>query len=539
MELLPGLFDTEPSDVAVFDPPPSAIPSGFDSIVQISMPLMYQTLVSNLAGWNLNPLSARVPYQAELVSAGLRSLIQPLLKPQLSVLEGPPQLEVQILDPSPQALNWPVPPDGGIGTTGTTTAAAVRAGPGFGRKMVDLAWSIQVNLFWPQREIPPVGSGGTMTAARAAPTITAPTSGRAMAGGISPLYWQVVMPPPPLPPGPRKTIVQGTATMHVPSELVVNAQLYQFRHIINFEGVKPTYTSNDSVMLEFLRTELATSLLAQAIAPLSSQYAVGLSPTIALAGSLTPSQIAQVKLSPLEVDDMVLTDNNGQLVAFCVSLGNDSHGAFSMVTSFLGGQDFAYYASDKVFTPVLKALWRANAILTPIVSDVPVEMPVSPGSDQTGTGRVRVQVALSDTLDDASLIPSTNQSLGDPMQIVTQQTVTLLALWDPQGNPITDLGDLAKPATVPLALSLQLYDKPSGSMSHAIQPSLNALLTKMFMPLFSPVIERYSATEVSGFTSSPLRAIISRWSLGLVATNAIFNPPQPESTATGPAQSHA
>jgi hypothetical protein len=251
---LPSLFGTE----IVFEPPPSDIPSGFDSIVQISTRLMRRTLEDNLRTWNLNPLSARVPYQSELVPLGLRALIQPLLDPSPNDPGGAPELEVQILDPLLQALNWPRPPDlgGTIGITGATTAAA-RAGRGFGHRMVDLVWSVQVNLFKPFLTIDPVGS--------------APTTGDTPAGPATTALGRTVDvskgPPRPLPQESRTTLVKGTATMHVPSQLVVDAQLYRFRLVINFEGVQATYASDDPVMLEFLRSDLAASLLAQAIAP--------------------------------------------------------------------------------------------------------------------------------------------------------------------------------------------------------------------------------------------------------------------------------
>jgi len=530
---LAALFGTELADSFVFDAQPSTIPAGFDSIVQISTPLMHRTLAANLAQWNLNPLSARVPYQPDLVSPGLRALIQPLLRPIDAVIYEPqPYLEVQALNPTPQALNWPTPPDLPVATGATSVAArSAITQP----KIVNLDWTFEVNLFWPRITPEPVTSVGSVGTAPAGPSngpTTGPGRGSAAGGIAAPPFGgiavlpvnggQIIVLPPPLPDGSRTSLGRGTAAMGVPSSLAMNAQLYQFRLVVNFEGAQPTYTSSDPVMLEFLGTDLASSLLAQAIAPLLNQYAVGLSPTMALAGSLTPSQVTQAQLPALHVTDMVLQDAKGQLVAFCVSLGNDSHGAFSMVTSFLSGQDFAYYVSDKVYTPVLKGLWRANAILSPIVSDVAVEMPVSQDSDQTGTGRARVQVKLGVTLDDAALIASTASTLGDPMRIVSQQTVTLLALWDPQGNPVTDLGDLAKPALEPLALSLQLFDRPTGTQ-HALSPALSNLLTAMFMPLFFPMIERYAVTAVTGFTSSPLRSLVARWSLPRIGV-AVNNP---------------
>jgi hypothetical protein len=506
---LSSLFGTDLQGDNVFAPQPGAVPAGFDAIVQISTKLLDWTLARNLAAGNLDPLSARVPYQPEQVSPKLRALIQPLLskRPVNSVVDRPPpQIEVQILDPVAQPLSWPPPVDG---LPGGTMAAAV--GPGRGKKTLVLVWTVQVNLFWPAPPVQPTTMGGGTTGG------SSTTGGRGALGvsgasGTLTNSGQVVVLPPPLPDGERTLLTQGTATMSVPSQLSINSALYQFQLVVNFEGVKPSYASGDPVMTEFLKTPLATSLLAQAIAPLLNQYAVGLSPTIALAGSLSPTQVAQTQLPALHVDDMVLSDNKGQLIAFCVTLGNDSHGAFSMVIPFLAGQDFAYYASGNVFTPVLKGLWLANAILTPVVSDVPVQLPVSQGSSEMGTGRARVQVNLSNTLSEAALIASTDSALGDPMRLVSQQTVQLLALWDPGGNQITDLGGLAKAATLPFALTLQMFDKVA-TVQHTLQPPLSTLLWAMLRPLYFPMVEQYAVTAVGGFTSSPLSAIVSRWSL--------------------------
>jgi hypothetical protein len=519
-------FDTASAIIAtaataVLDRPPSAIPAGFGAIVQMNTRLLHRTLSANLARLNLNPLSARVPYQAELVSPGLHELAQPFLSPMDSVVaDAQPYLEVQVLNPVPQTLDWPPaldPP----GTSGTTIAAAIPQ-----RKTVTLVWSVTVNLFRPAPP-PPVVSGnlslGDAPATDGGGSTAGGGQGGPFGGVLAPDF--VLNIPPPLPAGSRTLLAQGTATMTVPSAVVVNPALYQFRLVLNFEDEQPTHTSDDPVMVEFIHSDLGVSLLNQAIAPLQSQTAMGMSPVIAPAGSLTPNQVAQAQLPALHVRDIVLQDPKGQLVAFCVSLGNDSHGAFSLVTSFLSGHDFAYYVSDRVFSPIMKGLWRANRIHTPIVGDVAVEMPVSEGSDQTGIGRARVQVNLSGTLNEAALTPSTDLALGDPMRVVAQQTVKLLALWDPQDRQITDLGGLAEPTAMPFVVALQMFDKPAAApLSNTIQPPLSHVLKAMFTPLYFPLIERYGVTKVSGFTSSPLRAVVARWSVPrVVVAGALDN----------------
>src|SRR5882672_6305098 len=123
--IVSSLFGGEPPYAGVFEPRPSTIPSGFDCLIQISAPLMNRALAANLGAWNLNILSARVPYQPELTSAKLRALIQPLLGGGFpsdrlgSPSEGLPFLEVQVLNPTPQALVWPAPADLGGAASGT------------------------------------------------------------------------------------------------------------------------------------------------------------------------------------------------------------------------------------------------------------------------------------------------------------------------------------------------------------------------------------------------------------------------------------
>jgi hypothetical protein len=518
---------TELSGGITVSAPPSSVPAGFDSIIQLNTHLMNVALASHLASSNLNPLSARVPYQADLVSAKLRALIQPLLGSNISVLQGPPQLEVQILAPAVQSLNWPVSPIQGLPVGGTSSVLARRARTTkqktavLGRqKTVDLAWSVQVNLFRPASTLVNVG-GSAKAGFSAAGPASAGSARSGLLGNTGSFGIGPVSVAPALPQGSRTTVASGSAAMRVPCASVVNSQLFQFQLVANFGGAQASYSSDDAAMTQFLQTDLARSLLAQALAPLLNQYAVGLSPTFAIAGGLTPTQLVEAQLPALRVSDLVLKDANGQLLSFCVALGADAEGTLDAVTSFLAGQDFAYYASDRVYGPVLKGLWAANAIYTPTISNVSVEMPVSPGSSETGTGVARVQVVLSTSLTDATLSASTQSDVGDPMRIDSTMTVTLLGLWDPRGNQITDLGALGDPTAEPFALSLHLFDKSTGS-GHPIPPPLSNTIAAMFDPLYFPMLERYGVTSVSGYTSSPLRILLARWSLprlSIVGTN--------------------
>jgi hypothetical protein len=305
--------------------------------------------------------------------------------------------------------------------------------------------------------------------------------------------------------------------MHVPAEPVIFASALQFWLALNFEGVQPAYESNDPILFEFFKTDYAASLLAQTVAPLLNQSDVGLSPTVALAGSLTPNQLAHLQFPALHVQDLLVQDDKGQVLTFCVSLGDNTGGVYSIVRSFLSGRDFAYYVSDKVFSAVLAGLWHANAIYTPIVGDVPVEMPVDANSDETGTGKARVQVNVNDTLKESSIKASTDNALGDPLRLVSEQTVQLLALWDPNGKQVTDLGDLAAPAVEPFVLNLQMFDNPPSGTQQQMQPALQNLLRAALRPMYFPVIAQFAIADVSGFSSSALHALVVRWNLASLA----------------------
>jgi hypothetical protein len=497
-------------DAGVFDPPPSSIAAGFDSVLQFSNILLHRTLAANLSRRGLNILSVRVPYASDLVSPAVRELVRPHIQ-SIDPAIGSSFLEVQVLNPRPTRLRWPTPPDSVAAPTGaanTIVSANIAR-----RREVEIVWSIQLNLF--QRStldttvgaIDPARAGGGSGSSPA--TDLGGSAG--YPGAADDIFANPNTPPPPPPKGSRVALAVGTATMQTPTNLLLSTAVYQFRIALDFQAVQPTYGSTDPAMVEFLQTDLATSMLAQAIAPLRSA-SVGLTPTMALVGNLTPSQVAQLGLSALNVHDMVVEDDAGQVLTLCVTLGSETQGAFSLVRSFLVGQHFAYYASDKVFGPMLKGLWRANAVHTPVVSEVPVEMLVEEGSNETGTGKARVKVTLSDTLTDGAIVATTDPDLGDPLRIVSEQTVELLGLWDPSGRRIRDLGELARPTIQPFTFSLQMFERPA-SVGHTVQPPFQNLFSAMFLPLYFPMIERYQVRRASGFTSSPLRAIVVRWSL--------------------------
>jgi hypothetical protein len=258
-------------------------------------------------------------------------------------------------------------------------------------------------------------------------------------------------------------------------------------------------------------------MLAQAVAPMLNGYLARISPTIALGGNLNAGQIAGLQLPALNVTEQVLNDSNGQVLALCASLGQGPAGA--SVSSFLNRSDFSCYLGERIFGPVLSGRWNANAIRVPIVASVPVQMPVSQGSSQTGQGHAQIQVNLSDALKQSRIQPS-DTNFGDPLQLVSEQTVQLLRLWDPGGNEVTDLGNLANPVVEPLVMNLQLFDiLPAGAQQN-VQLLVQNFIAALLSPIYLPVLGKLRAQNLSGFTSSSLRALVVSWSVPKVSWTA-------------------
>ena len=120
------------SGVRDFEPPPSAIPAGFDSILQFSSRLLEQTLVSHLRERGVLSLSSRVPCQQELFAPNFWNIIQAHLTRTDRIRPGL-FLEVQLTNPQLQTLREQQD------TKPESTWQHVRA--------AHLVWTLHVNLF--------------------------------------------------------------------------------------------------------------------------------------------------------------------------------------------------------------------------------------------------------------------------------------------------------------------------------------------------------------------------------------------------------
>jgi hypothetical protein len=189
-----------------------------------------------------------------------------------------------------------------------------------------------------------------------------------------------------------------------------------------------------------------------------------------------------------------------------------SRGITRLLSPFLERSDFAYAVSINLLGPALKARWDSTAAALFFVGDVPVELPVSQDSEETATGRARVHVSIAGVLQEAAFRPSVDNR-GDPLRLLSAQTIRLLGLWDHRGRRITDLGPLRDPRTEPFVLPLFPFDRTPTLESGEINPDFAQFLLKLFPTIVYPLVERFRIKDITGITSNAAQMLLARWAL--------------------------
>jgi hypothetical protein len=181
------------------------------------------------------------------------------------------------------------------------------------------------------------------------------------------------------------------------------------------------------------------------------------------------------------------------------------------VTPFLNGGDFAYGVATGVLSAALKTRWNIAATGLIITGVVPVDLPESNG--QNFTGQAQLQITFSNELADVSIKAATDNR-GDPVRLLSTETIQLLNLWDQDGNLQTNLGALAQPQTGPLAIPICLF-APDGQPPSAIQANIRDFLAQMLLIMVFPILNPFSVdgSSISGFASSAMQTLAVRWAL--------------------------
>lgn len=485
MSTLLGDGATQIEDMrAQMTPAPRLIPAGFDAIAQFDLSLLEAQLRRNMVREGLLVLDASMPYDRETVPPALRAAVESPLHPPPTLLADR-FIEMRLVDPRLATLQSELgsfdvvslPVEDMVSTTGDAAPADDAAPSDRSLGVVETTWSLELNLLLrTEGDIIIAGAVGGPPGARARVTET------------------------------RESLARGSARVPATTVRVRRADRGQFWVRIDVGPLEPRFEGDDQLMRTVLASDLGATLLTAALAPLVAESDLRLTPRLALAGKSDAMPGPHVQFRPL-----VLRHRDGrEVLSLCVDAGVGSRGSPELVQSFLGERNFAYYVSAPVAERVVSARWRSTPGLHTIVSEVPVELAESENSEQTQEGLARVRVQLSDSPSTVDVRPSESE-LGDGLRVVAEQEIRLLNLWDHRGEEITDLGELAEPATLPFVWLIFLFERdPSPEVTGPGKRTLLRLAGELAGPLFRPFVEELSIRRLEGLASSALGAIFVR-----------------------------
>jgi hypothetical protein len=390
------------------------------------------------------------------------------------------------------------------------------------QRTVDIGWQLELNVLTAK----PGGLAVSATASPNSPTsavrspITAigpleVSMGASSPGSASDANWD------------RFTLATATAITSAVAQLSVPANLWRFGIDLDFSDAVAVVSSDESEVTDFLATDAGKSMLSQALAELNAAVGIGLTPDIAPAGALSAANVQRMGLQPFHVRDVLLADVKGDpVVCLCAQLGATSTGGVArLVQAFLQNSDFAYCVSAKVLSPALKTWWSIAATGLAITSTGPVDLPVDGDSKQTAPGQAQVRISFSNVLDDVAIKAATDNR-GDPLRLLSKQTVQLLNLWDSNGKRVTDLGDLAQPQTAPFALPMCLF-AATGTPPGVMPPNIKEFVVKLMAAIIFPLLGSSFAVgsrSITGFASAASKMLFVRWTLKSPLDD-IFTPP--------------
>ncbi len=466
--------------------------AGFDAVIQVSRRLMQAVVEQSLSVNNVDAPGAMAPWNSVALPASVLAAIPPRVRNVLSIV--PAYVEVRLVEPYLAAFHWPQTIV--ISPTGPAAPHVV----GHQSPSVDLGWQLQINLAQPRLTLTPGETARTLPAGSFGP----------------PIPPRAVNVAPPAAPNTdsydRTTLATASVTMPATAYIDVNTKQWCFGVNLDFSATSPTITSGDTAVTDFLTTGDGKNLCDGALAPLKVAV-VQLTPEVAPGGSLSATAAQAGGMTPFSVQDILLSDANGNpVICLCVHLGSASGGVARLVQPFLNFDDFAYAVSTSVLSPALKARWAIAAAGLANVAIVPVDIPPSDGNAGF-TGTARLRTTFSNKLDDVSMRAAADNG-GDTIRLLSSMTVQLLQLWDSTGKQVTDLGPLAQPAESPLVVPIRLFDKdaadgaapPAGVANLLVQ-----LLATMVYPLLNPL--PIDPTTISGYASAALQTLAVRWSL--------------------------
>jgi hypothetical protein len=495
--------------------PISDVLLGFDAVVQFSRRLLEVQIESSLARLGLSPLAADVPWGTLPVPQALLTKLSNTFVNTLPFRET--RLELRLVNPQIESMSWPAQ-DAAVDPLPVDSTLAA-AGPS--RRVVKVAWRLELSVLTARFD----------QATEIAPVASPPTSRPSSPFGNVDLDLTVTTDVGAAPDSSRSwtrsTFAAGKAVLEADALLVSEPRRWRFGMELDFTDVAPSVTSDEPALVEFL-AGAGQTLLARAVAPLADAEVL-LTPQVAPAGPLSSRSVQRIGLPGFQVVDRILTSREGHpILCLCLQLDGRSGGVARLVKPFLEVSDFGYAVSISILKPALKIRWRKFATGVSLAGEVPVEMPAGDDPTDSETCRAQVLSHFADTLDDVTILSSVSPK-GDALALLGRQTVQLLNLWRENGDRIPELGELGRPAEVPLALLLSLLSRSGPS---SIRQELQNLLLKLLPVVVGPLLQGFAARNgsLTGFISGPLKTTFARWRLKPIQGDVAINPNNP---ATG------
>lgn len=502
--VLGGLFDGRTRG----DGPPGSLPVGFDAVAQFSHKLLQASLGRSLSALGLGSIDIRRPWVGEALPASVHDALSAHVRlSELNTVLGGVSIEFRLTDPVLRTLGER--PQESQTASMRVAWPPVNA-PGHGAP-AEIVWSVELNLLKLRPSMVLTTGSGPTASSSSSPV--ANFNDFAVGAENAPSEGE----------GTRIRVGAGRLVTKTAVTMSTRLDLLQAWLDFDLAGSSTALESGDAVITDLLAAAVGQAWFHDAVARLSSAGRVQACPRFALGGMLTSAQVAATDLTDGRADYQIhRTPSGAEILSVTFAFGDAGGGLVADLQPFIGARDFALFVSREAMGPVIRARWSANAASRDITALVPLQMPLSAGSDDIGTGTAQINVQFGD-LDAVSLMAAA-APLGDVLRLTGPQTIHVLGMWWPNGDSVGDLGDLGKPTIVPSTLNVAPFADPPDRAD--TQSEFRRFMLSVLEPMAVPLLDRYAIYSLDGFLSEALDASICRWSLppltaGLADINAV------------------
>jgi hypothetical protein len=309
----------------------------------------------------------------------------------------------------------------------------------------------------------------------------------------------------------RVPLDQASVTMTLPGQVTLDTALLRTWFELGLTRIQLAWTPDTAPLAALLGSPAGQSLIRTLLSEMVTTGSLPLSPLFAFAGDVAAQVVSSMALPTMHVAHAVHPQPSGEeVLSIGLNLGDDAAGTSSSLRVFIDDADFSYCLSTRLLAPVLRTRWPLWPSALEYISDIPAEMRLNAGSDDTGQGLLRVRVNLGGELLDVTLTAVTGP-YGDVLQLECQEEVQLLKAWWADGTEVSNLGDLAAPATMSLITNVAPFTPlAEGEVAGT---SFRTFVRYVLDPVAFPMVSPPKVEIVGGWISEALGLVLSHWSL--------------------------